>query len=45
MSAMESYVRMYEDMVRDGRRTLEQVPEKYRTAVKTLLEKEEGGGK
>ena len=45
MSAKESYVRMYADMVKDGRRTLEQVPAKYRAEVKALLEKEEGGGK
>ena len=45
MSAMESYVRMYADMVKDGRRTLEQVPAKYRAAVKALLDKEKEGGK
>ena len=45
MSAKESYVRMYADMVRDGRRTLETVPEKYRAEVKALLEKEKEGVK
>ena len=42
MNAKESYVRMYADMVKDGRRTIEQVPEKYRAEVKALLEKEGG---
>lgn len=47
MSAKESYVRMFADMVADGRRKLEDVPEKYRAEVKALLDgkKEEGGGK
>lgn len=42
MSAKESYIRMYADMVKDGRRTLEQIPEKYRADVKAFLNKEGG---
>ncbi len=45
MSAKESYVRMFADMVADGRRKLEEVPAKYRAEVKALLDKKEGGGK
>lgn len=41
----ESYVRMFADMVADGRRTIEQVPEKYRAAVKALLDSKKEGGK
>ena len=40
MSATESYVRMFADMVKDGRRKIDEVPEKYRAEVKALLEKE-----
>ena len=37
---MDKWIRLYADMVRDGRKNLEQVPEKYRKQVKELLEKE-----
>lgn len=36
-------VRMYADMVKDGRRKIEDVPEKYRAEVQAFLNKEAAG--
>ena len=37
---MDKWIRLYADMVRDGRRKLETIPSKYREQVKNLIEKE-----
>lgn len=37
---MDKWIRLYADMVRDGRKKLEEIPSKYREQVKNLIEKE-----
>ena len=37
-------VKVYANLVRNGRRTLEDVPERYRAAVKTMLSASEESG-
>lgn len=40
---MDKWVRLYADLVREGRRQIDEVPAKYRAEVKKLLA--EAGGK
>ena len=37
---MDKWIRLFADVVREKRMTIEEVPEKYRKQVKELLEKE-----